>query len=132
MEAPDQTCHCGLSPHLSTVQINFTPPEPPVPHACAAPPDQHSTQPTTNISQLDKNICVPKVDVMFRKTHKTASSTFLNILFRFGEKHKLRFAFPNSWNDFFYPSRFQLSKINVLTTLNQPLQPELLIIDSPL
>ncbi|XP_068583207.1 galactosylceramide sulfotransferase-like [Cebidichthys violaceus] len=92
---------------LSTVQINFTPPELPVPRSCAPPPDQHSTQPTTNISQRDNNVCVPKVDVMFMKTHKTASSTFLNILFRFGEKHKLKFAFPSSRNDFFYPSPFQ-------------------------
>lgn len=45
------------------------------------------------------------------KTHKTASSTFLNILFRFGEKHKLKFAFPDSRNDFFYPSFFQRSQV---------------------
>ncbi|CAB1440911.1 unnamed protein product [Pleuronectes platessa] len=44
---------------------------------------------------------------MFMKTHKTASSTFLNVLFRFGEKQKLKFAFPNSRNDFLYPSAFQ-------------------------
>lgn len=43
---------------------------------------------------------------MFMKTHKTASSTFLNILFRFGEKHNLKFAFPDSRNDFSYPSYF--------------------------
>lgn len=41
------------------------------------------------------------------KTHKTGSSTFINILFRFGEKHKLKFAFPISRNDFYYPSTFQ-------------------------
>ncbi|XP_044046793.1 galactosylceramide sulfotransferase-like isoform X2 [Siniperca chuatsi] len=79
----------------------------PVPHSCAPQPDQHSTQPTTNSSRQDNNICVPKVDIMFMKTHKTASSTFLNILFRFGEKHKLKFAFPSGRNDFFYPSPFQ-------------------------
>ena len=45
------------------------------------------------------------------KTHKTASSTFLNILFRFGEKHRLKFAFPDSRNDFFYPSLFQRSQV---------------------
>lgn len=48
---------------------------------------------------------------MFLKTHKTASSTILNILFRFGEKHKLRFAFPDGRNDFFYPSSFQRSQV---------------------
>lgn len=48
---------------------------------------------------------------MFMKTHKTASSTILNILFRFGEKHKLRFAFPDRRNDFFYPSPFLCSQV---------------------
>jgi len=48
---------------------------------------------------------------MFMKTHKTASSTFLNILFRFGEKHKLRFAFPDGRNDFRYPSPFRRSQV---------------------
>uniref|UniRef100_A0A3P8W0N3 Galactose-3-O-sulfotransferase 1a n=1 Tax=Cynoglossus semilaevis TaxID=244447 RepID=A0A3P8W0N3_CYNSE len=51
--------------------------------------------------------CHAKVDVMFMKTHKTASSTFINTLFRFGEKHRLKFAFPDSGNDFFYPSLFE-------------------------
>ncbi|XP_017266058.1 galactosylceramide sulfotransferase [Kryptolebias marmoratus] len=55
--------------------------------------------------------CSPKVNVMFMKTHKTASSTILNILFRFGEKHKLRFAFPDGRNDFFYPSPFLCSQV---------------------
>lgn len=48
---------------------------------------------------------------MFVKTHKTASSTILNILFRFGEKHRLRFALPNRRNDFLYPLRFQSSQV---------------------
>lgn len=45
------------------------------------------------------------------KTHKTGSSTILNIMFRFGEKHKLRFAFPDGRNDFFYPSPFLCSQV---------------------
>ncbi|XP_077442369.1 galactosylceramide sulfotransferase [Vanacampus margaritifer] len=53
------------------------------------------------------NTCSPSVNIMFMKTHKTASSTLLNILFRFGEKHKLKFAFPDGRNDFFYPSPFR-------------------------
>lgn len=48
---------------------------------------------------------------MFMKTHKTASSTILNILFRFGEKHRLKFAFPNGRNDFYYPSFFERSQV---------------------
>lgn len=71
----------------------------PVPHSCAPQPGQHSTQPSTNSSRQDNNICVPEVDIMFMKTHKTASSTFLNSLFRFGENHKLKFAFPSGRND---------------------------------
>lgn len=58
-----------------------------------------------------KNNCSPKVNLMFMKTHKTASSTILNILFRFGEQHKLRFAFPDGRNDFFYPSPFFSSQV---------------------
>ncbi|XP_007900468.1 galactosylceramide sulfotransferase [Callorhinchus milii] len=56
-------------------------------------------------------ICSPKVDIMFMKTHKTGSSTILNILFRFGQKHGLKFAFPNGRNDFYYPSRFDRSHV---------------------
>lgn len=56
-------------------------------------------------------MCSPKVNIMFLKTHKTASSTILNLLFRFGEKHKLRFAFPDGHNDFFYPASFQRSQV---------------------
>ncbi|XP_072921786.1 galactosylceramide sulfotransferase-like isoform X2 [Hemitrygon akajei] len=48
---------------------------------------------------------------MFMKTHKTASSTILNILFRFGQKHRLKFAFPNGRNDFYYPSYFDRSQV---------------------
>ncbi|XP_035036910.2 galactosylceramide sulfotransferase [Hippoglossus stenolepis] len=92
---------------LSTLQTIFSPTELPVPQSCALLLGPHSNQSTTNGSQQDNNICTPKVDIMFMKTHKTASSTFLNVLFRFGEKQKLKFAFPNSRNDFLYPSRFQ-------------------------
>lgn len=62
-------------------------------------------------SSSQSNLCVPKVDIVFMKTHKTASSTLLNILFRFGEKHKLKFAFPNGRNDFFYPSPFLCTQV---------------------
>ncbi|KAK7898658.1 hypothetical protein WMY93_019511 [Mugilogobius chulae] len=61
--------------------------------------------------ESNENKCSPKVNIMFMKTHKTASSTILNILFRFGEKHKLRFAFPDGRNDFLYPSPFRCSQV---------------------
>uniref|UniRef100_A0A8C3UD21 G3ST2 sulfotransferase n=1 Tax=Catharus ustulatus TaxID=91951 RepID=A0A8C3UD21_CATUS len=38
--------------------------------------------------------CKPKTDIVFLKVHKSASSTVMNILFRFGENHNLTFAFP--------------------------------------
>ncbi|KAM9391419.1 galactosylceramide sulfotransferase [Pholidichthys leucotaenia] len=97
---------------LSTPQIPFSMPEFPVPYSCAHRPSQPYLKPTKNISQkITSQNCAPKVDIMFMKTHKTASSTFLNILFRFGEKHRLKFAFPDSRNDFFYPSLFQRSQV---------------------
>nr|XP_020449949.1 galactosylceramide sulfotransferase [Monopterus albus] len=97
---------------LSTPQIHFSLPEVPVPYSCAHHPSQLRSKPTTNSSQQTTGqTCTPKVDIMFMKTHKTASSTFLNILFRFGEKHQLKFAFPNSRNDFSYPSLFERSHV---------------------
>uniref|UniRef100_A0A3Q2QZZ5 Galactose-3-O-sulfotransferase 1 n=1 Tax=Fundulus heteroclitus TaxID=8078 RepID=A0A3Q2QZZ5_FUNHE len=59
--------------------------------------------------------CSPKVNIMFMKTHKTASSTILNILFRFGEKHKLKFALPERRNDFRYPQPFLCSQVKDYT-----------------
>uniref|UniRef100_UPI00398EA377 galactosylceramide sulfotransferase-like n=1 Tax=Pristiophorus japonicus TaxID=55135 RepID=UPI00398EA377 len=51
--------------------------------------------------------CYPRWDLMFLKIHKTGSSTVLNILFRYGEKHQLKFAFPaGGRNDFAYPAPF--------------------------
>ncbi|NWI63758.1 G3ST2 sulfotransferase, partial [Todus mexicanus] len=38
--------------------------------------------------------CHAKTNVMFLKTHKTASSTVLNIMFRFAERYKLTVALP--------------------------------------
>ena len=47
----------------------------------------------------DENHCPFRKQVIFAKTHKTGSSTVQNILFRFGQKHNLSFAFPqkNTW-----------------------------------
>ncbi|XP_068020160.1 galactose-3-O-sulfotransferase 2-like [Melanerpes formicivorus] len=51
--------------------------------------------------------CEPKTDVVFLKVHKSASSTVMNILFRFGETHNLTFAFPvGGGNQLFYPRHF--------------------------
>ncbi|NWR79710.1 G3ST2 sulfotransferase, partial [Centropus unirufus] len=49
----------------------------------------------------------PKTDIVFLKVHKSASSTVMNILFRFGETHNLTFAFPvGGGNQLYYPHHF--------------------------
>ncbi|KAG7220174.1 hypothetical protein INR49_028014, partial [Caranx melampygus] len=53
--------------------------------------------------------CQPITHIMFLKTHKTASSTVLNILYRFGDEHDLRFALPRDLPQGYhlgYPLRF--------------------------
>ncbi|XP_076196695.1 galactose-3-O-sulfotransferase 2-like [Aptenodytes patagonicus] len=52
-------------------------------------------------------MCEPKTDIVFLKVHKSASSTVMNVLFRFGETHNLTFAFPiGGGNQLFYPRHF--------------------------
>lgn len=66
-----------------------------------------------NASMFDQSPeCSAKVNIMYLKTHKTGSSTLLNILLRFGQKHNLKFAFPEGRNDFLYPLPFQVSQVN--------------------
>nr|XP_046245267.1 galactose-3-O-sulfotransferase 2 [Scatophagus argus] len=51
--------------------------------------------------------CHPKSHIVFLKTHKTASSTILNILYRYGESRNLTFALPlNKHSQLFYPFFF--------------------------
>ncbi|XP_066553504.1 uncharacterized protein LOC136753579 [Amia ocellicauda] len=51
--------------------------------------------------------CQAKTHIVFLKTHKTASSTILNILYRFGDSRNLTFALPLSrHNQLFYPLYF--------------------------
>ncbi|XP_064424314.1 galactosylceramide sulfotransferase isoform X2 [Latimeria chalumnae] len=86
----------------------------PVPYSCSSRPAQLrglSPVNSTHSSLGRGQTCEPKEDVMFMKTHKTASSTILNILFRFGEKHRLKFAFPRGRNDFYYPSFFDRTQV---------------------
>lgn len=71
---------------------------------------KNETGPSQSTRSLSEE-CSPAVNIMYMKTHKTASSTILNILFRFGEKHKLKFAFPERRNDFSYPSPFLCSQV---------------------
>ncbi|XP_030074560.1 galactosylceramide sulfotransferase isoform X2 [Microcaecilia unicolor] len=85
-----------------------------VPYSCSSYPAQARNFPPANATQsatVYGSRCVPQLDIMFMKTHKTASSTILNIIFRFGEKHRLKFAFPSGRNDFYYPSYFERSLV---------------------
>ncbi|XP_069583995.1 galactose-3-O-sulfotransferase 2-like [Ranitomeya imitator] len=56
--------------------------------------------------------CQPKNNIFFLKTHKTASSSIINILFRYGEFHNLTFAFPFRSAQFSYPSYFKAAYVN--------------------
>ncbi|XP_029965178.1 galactose-3-O-sulfotransferase 2-like [Salarias fasciatus] len=56
---------------------------------------------------ITKPSCSPKSHVVFLKTHKTASSTILNILYRYGDSRNLTFALPlNKHSQLFYPFLF--------------------------
>ncbi|CAH2294934.1 galactosylceramide sulfotransferase isoform X2 [Pelobates cultripes] len=78
---------------------------------CFSSSIQESSNPAKNSSSFFTQSCRPRQNLMFLKTHKTGSSTILNILFRYGQKHHLRFAFPRGRNDFEYPSYFQRSQV---------------------
>ncbi|XP_066858572.1 galactose-3-O-sulfotransferase 2 isoform X1 [Anser cygnoides] len=64
--------------------------------------------------------CHAKTNVMFLKTHKTASSTVLNILFRFTEKYNLTIALPADQRFHLgYPKRFMTSFVEKFQTKGQ-------------
>uniref|UniRef100_A0A3B5L4S0 Galactose-3-O-sulfotransferase 4 n=1 Tax=Xiphophorus couchianus TaxID=32473 RepID=A0A3B5L4S0_9TELE len=54
--------------------------------------------------------CQPHTHIMFLKTHKTASSTVLNMLYRFGDEHNLRFALPLGYQ-LGYPLPFNAHRV---------------------
>lgn len=54
--------------------------------------------------------CRPHTNIMFLKTHKTASSTVLNMLYRFGEERGLRFALPLGYQ-LGYPLPFNAHRV---------------------
>uniref|UniRef100_A0A672QUX7 Galactose-3-O-sulfotransferase 2 n=1 Tax=Sinocyclocheilus grahami TaxID=75366 RepID=A0A672QUX7_SINGR len=72
------------------------------------PPSDDKTDKQTVKSLVDDTaMCHPKNHIVFLKTHKTASSTILNILYRYGESHNLTFALPlNMQSQLFYPAFF--------------------------
>uniref|UniRef100_A0A8D3E8T8 Galactose-3-O-sulfotransferase 2 n=1 Tax=Scophthalmus maximus TaxID=52904 RepID=A0A8D3E8T8_SCOMX len=67
--------------------------------------NKHQPLPTLQI--VRELTCQPKSHIVFLKTHKTASSTILNILYRYGESRNLTFALPlNKHSQLFYPFFF--------------------------
>ncbi|XP_069579639.1 galactose-3-O-sulfotransferase 4 isoform X2 [Brachyistius frenatus] len=54
--------------------------------------------------------CQPHTHIMFLKTHKTASSTVLNMLYRFGEERSLHFALPLGYQ-LGYPLPFNAHRV---------------------
>ncbi|XP_008175659.4 galactose-3-O-sulfotransferase 2 [Chrysemys picta bellii] len=62
----------------------------------------------------------PQTNAMFLKTHKTASSTIMNILFRFAEKHNLTLALPAGQNYHLgYPHHFMAQFVEGFKTMGQ-------------
>ncbi|XP_053121405.1 galactose-3-O-sulfotransferase 4 [Hemicordylus capensis] len=55
-------------------------------------------------------LCQPRQHLVFLKTHKTGSSTIVNLLHRFGETRGLRFALPARYQ-FSYPNLFQARRV---------------------
>ena len=62
--------------------------------------------------------CSPNENVFFVKTHKTASSTIQNILYRYGYKNDLNFAMPKYGNRFNYPTYIGIRNIRPMESYN--------------
>nr|XP_009939089.1 PREDICTED: galactose-3-O-sulfotransferase 2 [Opisthocomus hoazin] len=64
--------------------------------------------------------CRAKTNVMFLKTHKTASSTILNIMFRFAERYNLTVALPaDQLVHLGYPRTFLAQFVEEFQTIGQ-------------
>lgn len=93
---------------LQEVAKNF-PNQPQRPAFTKRPPRSDDNTNKQAVKSLDDNsvTCQPKNHIVFLKTHKTASSTILNILYRYGDSHNLTFALPlNMHSQLFYPAFF--------------------------
>ncbi|NXH17706.1 G3ST2 sulfotransferase, partial [Bucco capensis] len=64
--------------------------------------------------------CHARTNIMFLKTHKTASSTILNIMFRFAERYNLTVALPADQRFHLgYPKTFQASFVEGFQAIGQ-------------
>ncbi|KAE8634033.1 hypothetical protein XENTR_v10002178 [Xenopus tropicalis] len=87
--------------------LNLSSTDNPVAFQCFASSPPIASRRLTNFSAKGTSQCQQQHNLFFLKTHKTGSSTILNILFRYGQKNNLHFAFPRGRNDFDYPDYFQ-------------------------
>lgn len=69
--------------------------------------------------------CKPKKNILFLKTHKTASASIKNIFLRYGDNHNLTFVLPQIANYFGHPELFnrrmlypQGSTLNLTHSIN--------------
>ncbi|XP_004705645.1 galactose-3-O-sulfotransferase 4 [Echinops telfairi] len=67
-------------------------------------------QPWTLSQRPSPPSCPPRQRLVFLKTHKSGSSSVLNLLHRYGDRHGLRFALPARYQ-FGYPKPFQASRV---------------------
>ncbi|XP_056156644.1 galactose-3-O-sulfotransferase 4 isoform X2 [Lampris incognitus] len=65
---------------------------------------------SSDAQELSLGSCQPRTHVMFLKTHKTASSTVLNMLYRYGEERDLHFALPLGYQ-LGYPLPFNAHRV---------------------
>ncbi|XP_029473030.1 uncharacterized protein LOC115099495 [Rhinatrema bivittatum] len=81
------------------------------PKSVAEPAELRGAQSQSFLSNYStSHNCKPQTHIVFLKVHKSASSTIMNILFRFGETHNLTFALPyNRAAQMFYPHYFMAS-----------------------
>lgn len=73
----------------------------------------------TAVPQPSYRTCQPKHHVMFLKTHKTAGSTILNLLHRYGDRNGLFFALPFKYQ-FSYPSSFHSQRVKGYNASSRP------------
>lgn len=81
-------------------------------HVDNEPPEPTTTRTPTTTMKPVPDKCKEITHIVFLKTHKTASSTILNILYRFGDRRNLTFALPfNKYNQLLYPNFFRASSV---------------------
>lgn len=79
-------------------------------HKSSVPPAARSIFSSPDAQGPSLGSCQPHTHIMFLKTHKTASSTVLNMLYRFGEDRGLRFALPLGYQ-LGYPLPFNAHRV---------------------